>query len=412
MPQIINENPNFGSLLGTGLASGLNMLAQNKLNQFAGRQQRNMTAQGLAALGIPEQNAMQIAGLPEKLQELVVKNYLAAAESQGLNEALAALSGEPQQQQLPNSQNFYQQAAPQQNPQLSALQNLISSGQGVTPEAFGKQLSQAPGAQQLGLPTEPTKREERAKSFADTLRAARISPEHKLKLATLQQSNQLHKEKLSAKEREIIDKETKPIYDEISKGAKAAQNNNKRLDRMEQLIKEGKLNSALSVSILDNIPGISEAVGGAIGVYLGLAGGPLGAGGGGYIGTKIGKGIGEGVSGAASALLSPDSQEFRKLSNDFLKDAKETFGSRLTNYDVQTFLATVPTLSQSDEGKRRVITNLRSFNEAALLRKKAMDQIIKDNGGRRPANLDTLVEDRIAPQLDALAQKFKAGQQI
>jgi len=412
MPQIINENPNFGSLLGTGLSSGLNVLAQNKLNQFAGRQQRQMTAQGLASLGIPEQNAMQIASLPEKLQELVVKNYLAAAEGQGLNEALAALSGEPQQQQQPGMEQFYQQAAPQQNPQLSALQNLIASGKGITPEAFGQQLS-AQGAQapQMPSPIESPRRAERAKSFAETLRASRISPEHKLKLAAMQQSNQLHKEKLSAKEREIVDKETKPVYDEISKGAKAAQNNNKRLDRMEQLIKEGKLNSALSVSILDNIPGVSEAVGGAIGAYLGLAGGALGAGGGGYVGTKIGKGIGEGLSGAASALLSPQSQEFKKLSNDFLKDAKETFGSRLTNYDVQTFLATVPTLSQSDEGKRRVITNLRSFNEAAILRKKAMDQIIKENGGKRPANLDTLVEDRIAPQLDALAQKFKMGEQ-
>src|SRR6185369_11959441 len=143
------------------------------------------------------------------------------------------------------------------------------SGKGITPEAFGQQLS-AQGAQapQMPSPIESPKKAERAKSFADTLRASRISPEHKLKLAAMQQSNQLHKEKLSAKEREIVDKETKPVYDEISKGAKAAQNNNKRLDRMEQLIKEGKLNSALSVSILDNIPGVSEAVGGAIGAYL------------------------------------------------------------------------------------------------------------------------------------------------
>ena len=109
------------------------------------------------------------------------------------------------------------------------------------------------------------------------------------------------------------------------------------------------------------------------------------------------------------SLLHPDSQEFRKLSSDFLKDAKDTFGSRLTNYDVKTFLSTVPTLSQSDAGKLRVIRNLRSFNEAALARKKALDDIIKENGGRRPANLDTLVEERVSPLLDSLATKFKEG---
>jgi hypothetical protein len=402
MPQIINENPNFGSLLGTGLSSGLNVLAQNKLNQFAGRQQRQMTAQGLAALGIPEQEAMQISSLPEKLQELVVKNYLSAAEGQGLNQALAALSGEPQQQQQPGIQQFYQQAAPQQNPQLSALQNLISSGKGITPEAFGQQLS-AQGAQapQQAAPIESPKMAERAKSFAETLRTARISPEHKLKLAAMQQSNQLHKEKLSAKEREIVDKETKPIYDEISKGAKSAQNNNKRLDRMEVLINEGKLNGPALVGLLDNLGGIGSAIGGVIGLITG-----------GKFGGGIGAAAGAGVGGIGNTFLSPQSQEFNKLSNDFLKDAKDTFGSRLTNYDVQTFLATVPTLSQSDEGKRRVITNLRSFNEAALLRNKAMNQIIKDNGGKRPANLDTLIEERIAPQLDALAEKFKKGEGI
>jgi len=386
MPQIINENQNFGSLLGTGLASGLNVLAQNKLNQFAGRQQRNMTAQGLASLGIPEQNAMQIAGLPEKLQELVVKNYLAAAESQGLNEALAALSGEPQQQQLPGAQNFYQQAAPQQNPQLSALQNLISSGQGVTPEAFGQQLSQgasqAPQAQAPKggvIPTynDPQQRAERQKSFADILKTARISPEHKLKLAAMQQSQKLEKEKLSAKEQQIVNQETKPLYDEITKGARAAQNNNKRLDRMEELAKRGNLTYPLFASALETLSN------GIFGFGIDL-----------------------------TALLHQDSQEFRKLSNDFLKDAKDTFGSRLTNYDVKTFLSTVPTLSQSHLGKLRVINNLRSFNEAALLRKKAMDKIIQDNGGRRPANLDVLVEERISPQLDVLAEKFKSGEKI
>lgn len=417
MPQIIDQPLNLGAVVGSSLGNLLQELAASKASQIASQRQQGSVAQGLRALGIPQQEAMNIARLPEQLQGLVVKNYLSAAESQGLNEALASLTGEtPSQAVQPGAQQFYQQATPPQNPQLAALQNLIAGGQPITPGQFGMQLGgeklipqggkapMMPGAEKTSvIPTytSPEAKAQRQQSFAETLRASRLSPEYKLKIAAMQQAQTLQKEKLSAKEQELVNKETKPIYDEISKGAKAAQNNNKRLDRMEVLIKEGKLDNAAYVGILENLGGIFSAIGSITGLILG---GPVGAGAGGLVGAGLG--------GVGKALLSPQSQEFNKLSNDFLRDAKDTFGSRLTNYDVQTFLATVPTLSQTDEGKQRVITNLRSFNEAAMIRKKAMDQIIRENGGRRPVNLDTLVEERVSPQLDVIAEKFKKGEKL
>jgi hypothetical protein len=403
MAQVINENPGLGALFGTGLGNSLNLLAQHKMGQMLNRHQQAQTTRGLVALGIPEENAAQVATLPDKLQELVVKNYLSAAENAGLDNALSELTGGQPQQSM--GEQFYQQAAPQQNTQLSALQNLLSSGQAVSPQAFSEQLSRQAQPQQAQIAQQPLAPIQKKQDFASLLRNPRLSPEQKLKIASLQQAKEFHKEKLSVKEQEEVNKETKPVYDEISKGAKAAQNNNKRLDRMEVLINEGKLTPAGWVGALENLGGVFGLVGGALGA---LAGGIPGAG----LGGTLGGLLGTAASGAANALLSPESQEFKKLSNDFLKDAKETFGTRLTNYDVQTFLQTVPTLSQTDEGKRRVITNLRSFNEAAILRKNAMDKIIKANGGKRPANLDTLIEERIAPQLDILADKFKKGETI
>ena len=357
MPQIINPGPSLGYLLGTGLGSGLQQLAQNKLGEMQARSQQARVSQGLSALGIPAQEAHQIASLPEQLQGLVVKNYLAAAESKGLDEALSSLRGEPAQHPLQNTMS----------PQEPSAQLMKST----TPQQKMQPSQKSP---EIPSYTSPEGMEKGAENFADLLKRSRLSPQDKLKVESLRQARDLHKEKLSAKEQELVNKETKPDYDEISKGAKSAQNNNKRLDRMETLVKKGNLVGSLWGSLLET------ATHGIFGLGIDL-----------------------------HSLLHPDSQEFRKLSSDFLKDAKDTFGSRLTNYDVKTFLSTVPTLSQSDAGKLRVIRNLRSFNEAALARKKALDDIIKENGGRRPANLDTLVEERVSPLLDSLATKFKEG---
>lgn len=363
MPQIINPSPGIGALLGSGISTGLQQLAQNQLTQMNQRK----SARGLEALGIPSQEAYTIAGLPDQIQGLVVKNYLSAAENQGLNDALSALKGESTPEP---AQQFYQQAAPNQPAALSALQN-FNPVQASTSQAPGKE---APKSPEIPTYMEPQNKLKQQQKFADLLKNPRLKPEHRLKLEALQQAKDFHKEKLSAKEQEIVAKETKPFYDEISKGSKAAQNNNKRLDRMEELVKKGNLVGSAWGSLFDT-------------AFHGIFG----------FGVDL------------HSLLHPDSQEFRKLSNDFLKDAKDTFGSRLTNYDVKTFLSTVPTLSQTDAGKLRVIRNLRSFNEAALARKKAMDEIIKANGGKRPANLDTLVDERITPQLDEIARKFKEG---
>lgn len=192
----------------------------------------------------------------------------------------------------------------------------------------------------------------------------------------------LQKQKAAAQEKQFatkearveqhhIDKETKPYYDEIFKSYKAARNTNPVLDRMQILLNKGNLPNA---------------------AFYGLA-------------NKVGDVFGLDVS----ALRSADAQEFEKLSNEFLKNAKDIFGSRLTNYDVSTFLKGIPTLSQSNAGKQRIINNLRTMNEGALIKQQAVKDIIAENNGRRPVNLAELVEEKVEPQLDQLAEMFAQG---
>jgi len=107
--------------------------------------------------------------------------------------------------------------------------------------------------------------------------------------------------------------------------------------------------------------------------------------------------------------MTADAQELDKLSSDYLKDIKEVFGAKITESMIQQFLKTVPTLSQSKEGRERIIRNLDIFSQAADIRYDVMHDIIEENGGKRPRNLEAKVEKRANKELDRLAEKFKVG---
>lgn len=178
--------------------------------------------------------------------------------------------------------------------------------------------------------------------------------------------------KLDREQQREINKETLPFYKEMYKAHKAGIDTGKRLDRMEVLNEQGNLSGPLLSSFVHSLK----------------------------------KGI-AGYGFDLSGLLTADSQEFEKLSTDFLKDIKNIFGARITQMEVQLFMKTVPTLMQSQEGRARVIKNLRNFNEAAEVRYDAMRDIIDENGGRRPANLELIIDERTKPIMDRLTEEFK-----
>ena len=160
-----------------------------------------------------------------------------------------------------------------------------------------------------------------------------------------------------------------PIIKEINDEAKGSRENNLRLGQMETLLNRGKLGHPSWNVIVD------------------------------WASNKFGVDL--------SSIKSADAQQFEKLSNDFIKNAKQYFGSRLTDADLKAFMKTVPTLSQSDAGKRRIIDNLKIFNDASLIKKDALKFILKENGGKIPVNLDILIDEITSPKLDVLAEKFK-----
>lgn len=83
----------------------------------------------------------------------------------------------------------------------------------------------------------------------------------------------------------------------------------------------------------------------------------------------------------AQALLSPEAQESIKLISDELSGAKDTFGARVTNFDLQSYMKRLPTLLNSAEGRRRVLRDLQIMNQISKEHDEGILNIMDRSGG-------------------------------
>ena len=338
----------FGGGLAEGLGSGLGREAAKGLGALAGM--------GAKKLGI---------GGPSR--EMI--DYL---KSQGLSEsdayAFAEMEPRAQQQVLENigKANAQQQTS-------AAYEGLGGMGAQGMPQGAGAEQQQQAGAQQPGAP-EPINGIEPV-----------FMPKPTDIYAYMKQSGLDSKQAkdYTTEYRKDYDKDLKAADDyiaEVKKDAKGAKGSNSRLDRMYELVKKGDLAPAVASTIIDTI---EKGINGIVNIGIDL-----------------------------HSVMNGDSQEFNKLSKDFIKEAKNYFGSRVTDNDIKLLLKTVPDLAQSDEAKLRVINNLKTMNEAALLKSRAIKEIKTQYGGRTPSNMEELVDAKIGKELDVLAEKLKKGESI
>lgn len=154
----------------------------------------------------------------------------------------------------------------------------------------------------------------------------------------------------------------------VEKDYITAKNENIRLERMEELSGKENLSTPLMIKALDTI-----------GLPIGI-------------------------------LSNPDTEEYRKLETDFIRDARDVFpGGRITNYEIQSYLKTIPTLLNSKEGREAIIRNRKLFNEAKEIKYNEYKNILKENSGKKPPNLGILLEERTADKISDIEDKFKQG---
>ena len=96
------------------------------------------------------------------------------------------------------------------------------------------------------------------------------------------------------------------------------------------------------------------------------------------------------------ALANEETQLFVKTVNDFTSQAKESYGARVTNFDLIQFLKRLPTLANSPGGRRVVIEQMEALQSLDRLEDDAIRQVYDHYGVQ---NIDRATASKIARQM-------------
>jgi hypothetical protein len=115
------------------------------------------------------------------------------------------------------------------------------------------------------------------------------------------------------------------------------------------------------------------------------------------------------ISGEAqlAGLVNPETQLYVKNLKQFLKGAKEFFGARVTNFDVKSFMAQLPTLLNSDQGRRLILKQMEYVNDLEQVHNTTLNEGLKKYG--RKANYGQIVkavDDKVAVKEQDLLYKI------
>jgi len=117
----------------------------------------------------------------------------------------------------------------------------------------------------------------------------------------------------------------------------------------------------------------------------------------------------EGVGLPLGILSNPDSEEFAKLEADFSRDASKYFPGQVRTAELVAFMKSIPSLMNSKEGRDRVIQNLTLIDEAKKERYEAYKEIIKENRGFPPSDLDVRIFERTKEKMSDIGDRFANG---
>lgn len=106
---------------------------------------------------------------------------------------------------------------------------------------------------------------------------------------------------------------------------------------------------------------------------------------------------------------SPEAQRFVKTLNEFSASAKETYGARVTNFDLAQFLKRFPTLLNSTDGRKQILQQMKIVNDINSVYYKNLQEVFSKAGGARRIDADMaeeLAEKRSEKTINELVKKF------
>lgn len=109
-------------------------------------------------------------------------------------------------------------------------------------------------------------------------------------------------------------------------------------------------------------------------------------------------------------LGSNEAQRYVKTLNEFSAGAKDTFGSRVTNFDLAQYLKRYPTLFNTKEGRRQLLDQMKLVNQINSVYYKNLKKVYDEAGGARAVDADraqALAERMSEKKVNELTEKFR-----
>jgi hypothetical protein len=314
--------------IGEGYFQGLNEYKQNQRQEQQQKQQQSILQKELQEADRIYNDPNTSPQQKQSLLQVALRNQPEVASKLGgyLNEQIkeSGRNSRANAKQT-SSENFYRSVFPNrlqpQNPnQQNSQQQFQQQGQNPQGEINPQDQSQQP----LNL-NDPSSWTDEEVKLASSFSGQQGEPgiigklaENESKIRERTQANR------TAKEKEYF-KYNEPKLSEIATKQRTLQQDAARYDRMQELFQErDKFPSPLLVGLF----------------------------------SKEGQ-----LNDVAYSLLSPQAQEAVKLIIDSTSGIKDTYGARVTNFDLSTYLKKLPSLLNSAEGRDRVLRDLKIIND-------------------------------------------------
>lgn len=297
-----------------------------------------------------------------KMQDMARQKKSTALESLGLPAGLSEVDPKVLQQFMKNQQT---------QKQMASAANILSDGQEAQPA--GQQQVVQPGVETTQTdtsqpaPTQPSKASRIKK--ADRLEKAALVAPADVRKDYLQMAKNIRQEitdeeKSARAEKEKAFESTKEFRKKMYELESSARGKKDDLERLERLVLENKLIS----------PGSYE--------FLKRSG----------LDTP--------------SIMGSGAEEFQKITQTFMKDVKNYVGSQVSQLELQEFMKTIPSLSQSAKGKLLVMANMNKFYDLSEAEGKISRDLIKKTG-KPPLDLMEQITERMGKKRRKIDRNYR-----
>lgn len=110
---------------------------------------------------------------------------------------------------------------------------------------------------------------------------------------------------------------------------------------------------------------------------------------------------------ALAKLQNPQTELYVKNLKQWLKGAKEFFGARVTNFDVTAFMAQLPSLMNSEQGRRLILKQMQYNNDLEALHNNTLNEGLKKYGRNANYNqISKVVDGKVSEKEEDLIGKI------